>query len=561
MSVDNRTQLNDCETFANGWTAAAQGGDNTTTGQFYEGTGSIESQHSDSDQETWTNQDSAGSTFNLDFTDTTIYMLIKDGLVDSYANGGAQIIIGDGTNRVGYDVAGNDAQGLPLELFYRCYKLDVAEVVATPGGNNAYAGTEASLSQSAITQIGYGSLHLAKAVGNVPNAFIDSITYLVNSSYALTINGGTVGTPETMADVAGDDITNGWGMVGNPLASQYVIFANTEWGTPSGTADSYFVGTDEQWYFVGDNLGGRALAAGNFIHRLIGNGTGTNSFVLTRVIMENTGTRGPFDLSNSDMDIVQLDGCSFTNFGVITMPTVVASDKFCNNTVFNNCDQMDLQSLDMDGCVFNGSTDANGFFVWDENTTDPANQDNFTLNSDGTGNGIEVAPTGAGPFTYNIDGYTFDGFASQAGTDTNRVFFINPSTLSADITINLTNSQALNPVGGGSDFFSHRDVASYTGTLVIQQTVTLTVQVDDEDAVGVGGARVRIEELDGTLVSQGTANASGLYTDSFVFSSDLNVRIKARLKRIRSFRTTSTITSSGMTVVAAVTTNKIVDLP
>ena len=104
MSVDNRTQLNNCETFANGWTAAAQGGDNTTTGQFYEGTGSIESQHSNSDEETFTVQDSGGATFNLDLSDSTVYILIKDNLIDTFANGGVQYIIGDGSNRIGYDV-------------------------------------------------------------------------------------------------------------------------------------------------------------------------------------------------------------------------------------------------------------------------------------------------------------------------------------------------------------------------------------------------------------------------------------------------------------------------
>jgi len=79
MSVDNRTQLQDCDGYAtDNWTAAAQGGQNTTVGQYYEGTGSVESQHSNASEETWTNNDLNAATFNIDMSDSTIYLLIKD---------------------------------------------------------------------------------------------------------------------------------------------------------------------------------------------------------------------------------------------------------------------------------------------------------------------------------------------------------------------------------------------------------------------------------------------------------------------------------------------------
>ena len=240
MSVDNRTELNDCDNVTGFVGDGASPALNTLTGQRYEGTASIDTQHTNADEQMHTTQTSGGGgTFNLDLSDSTLYLMVKDSLVDTFANGGVQFVIGDGTDLIGYDVGGNDAVGLPLEPFYNAYKLDVSVQVASPGANNAYTGTEAALAQTAITQMGYGSLHLAKAQGNVPNVFLDRMTYIANGSYALTINGGTAITPETMADVQGDDVTNGWGMVNNPLGLQYGFFAPTEWGDAT-TLSSYF---------------------------------------------------------------------------------------------------------------------------------------------------------------------------------------------------------------------------------------------------------------------------------------------------------------------------------
>jgi len=563
MSVDLRTEVNDADN-ATGWAGdGAAPATTTLTGYFYEGTAAITTQHSNTDEHVWTTQTSGGGgTFSYNLSDATVYMLVKDNLVDTYANGGVQITLGDGTNDIGYDVAGNDAVGLPLTPFYNAFKLDVSEVVATPGSFNAYAGSEASLAQTAITRIGYGSLHLAKAQGNVANVLVDRISYIANGTAALRINGGTSGTPETMADVQGDDETNGWGMVNNPLGAQYGFFAPTEWGNPTATADAYFEATNEQWYWIGDNGGGRAIGAGNFPFRLVGNATDLISFKLTNVTIVNTGVRATFDLSDTNVDVVELTNVTFGGLAAITFPTVDAS-KFGASLTFNDCDQVDLQSFTLDGATFNGTTDANGAIIWDENTTDVQNQDNLRFNSDGTGHAIEIAPTGAGPFTYNIDGYVFDGYATQTGTAGNRIFYINPATTSANITINLTNSAAQNPADGGTQALSYETVGGYTGTVTINNTVTLTVTVEDSAGNPIEGARVRIEAAsDGSLITQGTTNASGVYSDAtYNYSSDVAVTTKVRLKGWRFFRTGGTITQNGISVGVTLSPNTIVDLP
>jgi hypothetical protein len=74
--TDNRTQLNDCnddtQTFS---TTGSALGTNTDTGNLIESTASIEVQHSNVYDDTYTSGDSAGATFNLGAAgaDSTFY--------------------------------------------------------------------------------------------------------------------------------------------------------------------------------------------------------------------------------------------------------------------------------------------------------------------------------------------------------------------------------------------------------------------------------------------------------------------------------------------------------
>lgn len=520
MSTDNRTQLNDCEddtqTFT---TTGAQLGTNTTlAGNIYEGAASVQVQHSNTYDDTYTSGDSAGNTFNIDLSDSTVWIVIKDNGLDVAGSAGAEIVIGDGTDRIGYTAGGSDAVGIPLAEQFLGFKIDVSQAAANPGtadvDHHVFAGSEANLDQTQVTIVGYGGIHNAKAQGNVANVYFDGIYYLSNSSYALTINGGTSGTPETMADVAGDDITNGWGMVSNPIADAYYIFGNTEWGD-SGATDSYFTATDEQWFLLGDNGGGRPIGAGNHLYRTLA-GTGTNSFVLTRVSMVSTGEPGIFDMSAA-LETFELDGCVFNNLGAITMPVSGGTSRFANNCIFNNCDQADLQSLVCDNLVFNGTTDANGAIIWDADDNSEQNQDNLTFNSDGTGHAIYINIDTAAATTFDIDGYTFDGYARQDGTAGNRVFYINnPSD--GDITINVTNTQAINPQAGGTgETISYELAAGTTSTVNIVQSVTVTITVQDTDGSPIQGAKVFLETSPGgtDIISFDTTNASGQVTASY----------------------------------------------
>jgi hypothetical protein len=501
MSVDLRTELNDCDNvtgFTDSNKAPSLG---ILTGQRYEGTGNIETQHTISvvDELHTTQLSGGGATFSLDLSVSTIYVLVKDNLVQTFANEGQGVVIGDGTNLSGYAVGGNDAPGLDLKPYYRCFKLDVSVIVTTPGTFTDFTGTEASMAQTTITQLGISSEHLAKAQGNISNVFVDRMTHVLNSGFGLQINGGTVGTPETMADVVGDDATSGWGMINNPFGTQYSFFAPTQWGEPIASADAYFTATDEQWFWLGDNNGGHVIGAGNFNFALAGNATNTLSFVLTRVVIVNTGARAAFDLSDVDVDFMQLDGCVFTDLGAITGPASDV-DKFIDNTVFNNCDQAVLNDLDMDNCTFNGTTDALGAILWDT-AGDELNQLNLTFNSDGTGHAIEISLNTASLTSFSITGYTVDGYETvDDGTTGNTVFLVD-NALNGDVDI---------AVNGGTGSFSYERAAGYTGTVSIVQSVTVRVEgVSEGTAIKVVAAETAGTLTLGDTIFEDLADANG----------------------------------------------------
>jgi len=124
-----------------------------------------------------------------------------------------------------------------------------------------------------------------------------------------------------------------------------------------------------------------------------------------------------------------------------------------------------------------------------------------------------------------------------------------------------SNAKGIIIVNGGAgaiDYFTDDAGGTYTPP----DTVTLTIQVDDSGGNAVVGARCRIEKTsDGSLISNGSTDGSGAYTDSYVYTTDVAVNIKVRLKGYKPFRTTGTISSAGLTVGVTFQNDNIVDLP
>jgi hypothetical protein len=504
MSIDNRTDINDCEddnqTFA---TTGGALGTNTAAGNLFEGAASVQVLHSNVYDDTYTTTDSGGTSLNLNLSDATVYMLIKDDGVDTDSVAGMQIVLGDGTDRIGYTTGGSDATGVPIRRQFYSLKLDGSDAAANPGtadvDHHVFAGVEANLDFTAVSVAGYGSLHSAKALGNVANTWIDAMCYIANDSYALTINGGTSGTPETMADVVADDeggLLTGLGyggLVGNPLGSLYFFVGPTEWGNPSTVADHYFTADGEQWFWVGDNQGGRALGSTHFPFRLTSNATDTGSWVVTNTSIVNTGTRAQFLMNDADFETIEMDGCSFTGLDTIGLPTA-SGTHFTTNVIFTDCGQVTNNGADMTGSsvlVSNVAADT-GALLYNETGDPDGTLDNMTFSMGGNNHhAIDFGTSVTSDIT--LRNMEFAGFGTvEDGNDAALRFLAASGTLNC----NLVGCTVDGATATDANLFKD-DAAGITVTLVFDP-VTVTVHADDENGDDLQNARVYLKAFDGT---------------------------------------------------------------
>lgn len=568
MTVYNLTELNDADVIT-GWTDSNKSPSvNTTAGQRYEGSGSIETQHTNTagGNELDTTQESLGSTtFSLNAVDLTFYFQLKDNLVATYANQGIMAVFGDGTDKVGFQMAGNNAPGIPVPPFFSLYKFDCSNLPV--GSNTTFTGAEGDLTFSAITAVGIGTVHLAKAVGNVSNLFCDRIAYIANALYAMSINAGTVGTPETMADVAGDDVTNGWGMFANPLGLQYIFFSPTEWGESAASADHYFTADGEQWFWVGDNAGGHTVGDTHFPFRLVSNAGATGSWVVNGTVIVNIGTRAQFLMADADFDTIEMDGCSLTGIGTIALPSSGGSSRFTTNNIFADCDQITNNGADMDGSSILLSIVAAdvGALLYNEAADPDGTLDNLTI-AKGTNahHAIDFGTSvDSSLVSITLRGIEFTGFGAVDDADASTVRFLATANT---LTLNLIDCtvDGVSPVAsGGGQNFSVDDAAGMTVTVVVQP-VTLTVNVQDKaDLTPIQDAQTSIHLLDApfTALMNEDTTAGGVATESYAGSTPVDVVVKVRKSedtdnpRYFAESQIAEITSAGLSVTVSLEVN------
>jgi hypothetical protein len=404
VSTDNRTTLNACDSNS-GW-----GGDDgtpssvTAAGLTYENANSLSFQHTNAPEHTYYTD---GTGWNL--ADAVCFLIVKVNQQDSQANGGMQYVLGDGTDRLGVETNGSDNPGVALrDLFYG---MNIDTTILSSFTQQNYAGVNANLTLSAITQVGYGSNHLAKAQGAVDNIYLDRLSFIANDSAAFTINGGTVGTPETWTDFQGDDSTNGWGVCGNPFADQFQMNASFDMGD-AGTASTYFEMDGVQLY-----LFGQAYGAGHFFWDLISNATGTNSLEIngSQIISIAGSTGNPIDLgwNSANFDTINVDGSIFVDVGNWELPGNSAT-RWIRTSTIDNPISITPNGMEISDTTINqgAQSRADGMMILDT-AGDSNNMDGVVFNSDGTGHAIEITAPGA----YTFTALEFNGY--DAGTDAN----------------------------------------------------------------------------------------------------------------------------------------------
>lgn len=388
--------------------------------------------------------------------------------LDTFANGGVYIIARDTSANYGYwYVAGSDT----YKGGWRCF---VADLSRSPDANS---GTAPNLANCDGVGIGFKNTVKSKAAHNMFFDFMreadsgDGITVLTTSS-----------SIATWADVASGDDSISAGVI-REESGVYFVQGPITFGS-TGTDTCQFDDTSQVIIFQDSDV-----IAGHYIIQVLANSTGTNEFILGDI----TGGRGisgctfktatstteapDFTFTNTNIDKLQLYGCSFINCGTILLPPTATNREVvsCN---FESCEELDPDTCTLQYCFF---IQADTYAVKLDQTSHNISSCTFIRGT--TGYAFEI-PSGA-TGTYNSSGNTYTGYASSGSA--NAAIYNNSG---GSVTINVTSGDAP----------TYYNVGGSTTTIVASVSVTFDKLKDNTE--------VRIYKTSDDSVVDGIENAT-----------------------------------------------------
>lgn len=432
------------------------------------------------------------------FTGRLIYVwVLPRGAMDTKANGGVAIHVGDGTNRVAYHLAGKDVAGFRHDdgpVAWMCLVLDQANL---PSSKTVRAGSEGSLNWAAITQIGAMFKTLAKSVGGVSNCWVDVIRHgdpTANNGAFLSVVGGTSGDPGTWDQIATADrdttTQTAYGIVRKLGSGLFGVQGPLRFGNSAGSSASWFQDTNVAVAFES-----RGLGTGIYGIYITDNGTGTTTFKLGTKVGSGTAATGKdgcsllvgsgvgafFDAgSDADVTDVFIYGTLFSGF--------TGGVKLRSAQELIDCTVSGSGVLTIDGAytirtaVVGSTVAANASAaLWNVNT-DPDGFMDFMSFGKGTNahHAIEFGTTS--PLTMTLRGIVSTGFnASNAQNDS----FFHVKRTTGTVTINV--------IGSTGNFSYKTDGAT---VIIVLDPVTTLVTVKDTAGANIQNARVLIEAGD-----------------------------------------------------------------
>lgn len=381
------------------------------------------------------------------------------GEMDTTANGGAQILLGDGTNRVGFHLAGSDQAAFRHDqgpVGWQCMVLDTANL---PAQHTVRAGSLANLNLSAITQLGAVFKTLVKSVGGTVNCFVDIIRY---GNGGVRVTGGTVGDPADLEQLAAQDRsnTNAYGVVRRLGAGSFGCQAPLVFGG----ASTYFRQRNAALSFED-----RGLALERYSITVEGTGT---TFFLGDKVGEGDGASGG---SGMNITVPQGVGASFTasnddlriygsTLSGFTAGVQIDSGEFIGSSVAAS-GQVASGSTLLRGASITGSTEAGGAYLWSAATD--------LRNSSFSNNGVGILHLEAGTFSYIDLGFsdnTFDLRNDSGG----------------HVTINLTGGSPPTVDNVGASTTEVQNVVTFRLTGLVDNTeVRIYRMSDDVELFGV----------------------------------------------------------------------------
>ncbi len=420
-------------------------------------------------------------------------------------------------NRIAFATGGQDNFGFFFQG-WSSFRLNLADL---PSNTRVLTGVLADLAPEIIVDLGYGGDFPGKAAGNADNVGFDVLRYVDNADPALLIEGGATGDRGTFQEIVteDEDSNNAWGIARILIAGSKAF--ELQFGLQIGSLDSdaWFEDSDFQLYLNGDIPdAGAGITAGSMDIDCVGDSGSTNVVNFDNFFIQSVGTVANWTMS-ADLDEGQWTNGQFVDCGTFVFPAQDVGQKFVNDVIFVNCGQITFLSMDADGCIFNGTTDPLGAILWTASSVEE-NQDNFSFTSDGSGHAIEIALNTASLTTFNISGYSVSGYETASDGTTGNTVFIVDNALDGDVTINVTD---------GEGTFSYERAAGYTGTVLVIQTVSVTLSgVTEGTPVSVIANESVGGVTDGDVLDESFADVNGQTGFSHNYEGDLDVLIKAR---------------------------------
>lgn len=411
------------------------------------------------------------------FIDRTVFAWMRSGNPHSEAGHGFGISYGDGTEQVSYTVGGSDNWG-HFVLGWGGFRIDQANL---PSGSRQLTGTGAP-DWDNITDCGVSMGYNSKANGNADNIFWDMFAWINNGDKALSISGGTGGTPSTFADMVTEDISTdalkAWGIIRELVgAKAYELFYGVEWGHATGS--TYFDDSDFQLFINGGGSGDGGMSAGNMDNALLA-GSGTNLFKWDNFVCVNTGMVADWDFS-ALFETFTLSNGQFVDGGEFLFPVTGGTLREVTFVSWTNCGIVDPSTMTFTDNSFIGGTNADGALLLDLNTIDMLR---LGFTSDGAGHAVHITATGA----YDITDCDFSGY-SEADPGSNPT----ESTGSTDaVFYNESGGTVTLNMSGGSGVITVRNGAG--ADTIVNQNVSVTFdEMRDDSEVRIYAAGTKTE--------------------------------------------------------------------
>jgi len=359
--------------------------------------------------------------------------------------------------------------------------------------------------------------------GTTLDEYSVSVAWDLSSTVAFTSNSVSVsGTDATPTDVAWNNDGTKFFVLGNTSNDVHEYTVSTGWdlsSTVTSTSNNSGAVTTDDGTPTGlcfDDVGDNFYVAGND-NNIVYQYSMSTSFDMGSTLADTTNTLdvstqttnpGTIQFNDDGFVFVVMDSDAESLFGYILTTAYDISTATYDDKLYSFTD--DIGNTNLQAFVF--GDDGKKIFIINDGGLPVVGVQEYWLN---VKHGIEINPTGAGPFTYDLDNYQFLGFATADGSIGNECIFVNPSTLSADVNINILN--------GGTAPSIHT-VTSYTGTVTVTNAQPLIIEGLTEGAAVKVIANETVGSITtGDTILEGLANSSGIVQDlSFNYESAFN---------------------------------------